>query len=247
VALPKTGRWADTEDARRIIANVRASLARWKAAGHDVEELEQYLSSPDPTPTGIDSRLRLLLRTEGGPWPGDLEHPAPFLCPYCANKINPSWQNCPYCRSDLSAAKHPTRGTRVARWAETVEGRRVLKAVKETIRGWKAEGHDVGEIESYLESPDITSAGVDRVLGAWAKWVAIQDRGGSGRPDPPERPKRPAGRPPKDRNRPSRGVRSARPGPAPNPERCPDCRSRLGPKDRKCPVCGRRLGPWKVF
>ena len=54
-------RWADTDDAREKIANLRKAMESWKSAGYDVSEMEHYLKRPDITAEGFDRRLTVLI------------------------------------------------------------------------------------------------------------------------------------------------------------------------------------------
>jgi rRNA maturation endonuclease Nob1 len=247
VGLPERIRWADTEQGRRIISGIRTFVARWKAAGHDVSELEEYLASADPNPRGIDARLRPLLKRINEPWPGELGQLGQPRCPTCGALAKPFWETCTSCGSVMPREIHMSTPQGRKDWPDAGDNRERLAALRSTLRGWKDAGYDVSGLEAYMDSPDATPEEVNSRLEALLHDITRNMKVQATKSNPPECPHCFADLGPKDVKCPSCGKPVPRPGRAVPPDRCPQCKGRVGPNDRKCPVCGHRLKPWKLF
>jgi hypothetical protein len=129
---PETGRWAETKEGQKRLADLQHSLEVFKSDGHDVSELEEYLKSPDITPAGVNSRLfslieRINKRThEGRECPRCFADLAPDdkRCPSCGAKVErpgetTPTEHCPKCQGRVGPKdrKCPTCGHRLRPWS----------------------------------------------------------------------------------------------------------------------------------
>jgi DNA-binding transcriptional MerR regulator len=128
---PELGRWSDTEEGRKELADIRYSLEIFKSNGFDVSEFEKYLESPDVTSEGVKSRTLSMImrmreeqkeRLECPKCFADLE-PEDKRCPSCGAKVEQpdkvaSAERCPKCQARLGPkdSKCPVCGHRLKPW-----------------------------------------------------------------------------------------------------------------------------------
>ena len=131
------------------------------------------------------------------------------------------------------------------RWADTQEGRDRMRVLREAVERLKSDGIDVGELDEYLRSPDITREEIELLLRDVNGRIYELGKAELEQRTPPECPKCFAEISPTDKRCPSCFAQLQRlKTPAAVADRRPERESRVEPEDRKCPGCGRWAKPY---